>query len=178
MHHETGYLFRIDGSRHALRDACSGGPALPIVMSKFSVAGPGRAPSPRVGVAIADIKQAVSDVRRKGRDRARQQQIYSNAGRRTTTLHPTLVFWDKNEKSHPRSEKTPNGINAAAINLSLRLTSRNERRITSVESRHSGVIGCVTTFSLSTRKIKRLCLNAARLVNAMPAPFLCTEQHK
>jgi hypothetical protein len=31
-------------------------------------------------------------------------------------LHPILVFWEKNEKSHPRPEKAPNGINAAAIN--------------------------------------------------------------
>ena len=31
-------------------------------------------------------------------------------------LHPIPVFWEKNEKSHPRPEKAPNGINAAAIN--------------------------------------------------------------
>jgi hypothetical protein len=31
-------------------------------------------------------------------------------------LHPILVFWEKNEKSHPWPEKAPNGINAAAIN--------------------------------------------------------------
>ena len=48
MHHETRYFPEIDGSRHAMREAFSGCRALPIVTRKFSVAGPGRAPSPRV----------------------------------------------------------------------------------------------------------------------------------
>jgi hypothetical protein len=34
-------------------------------------------------------------------------------------LHPSPIsslFWEKNEKNHPRPEKAPNGINAAVIN--------------------------------------------------------------
>ena len=31
-------------------------------------------------------------------------------------LHPILVLRKTNEQSHPRPEKAPNGINAAAIN--------------------------------------------------------------
>jgi hypothetical protein len=126
-------------------------------------------------VAIAGIEQGGSGVDRKGMDRATHQQIYSNVGRRTTMLHPILVFWETNENSHPRPEKASNGINAAAIKIS----HTGLHRTTNVESRHSGVIGCVRTFPPCKRKhIKRLCLNAARLVNAMPAPFLSTEQHK
>jgi hypothetical protein len=47
-------------------------------------------------------------------------------------LHPILVFRETNEKSHPRPEKAPNGINAAAINWSHRLTLHNERRKSSL----------------------------------------------
>jgi hypothetical protein len=41
-------------------------------------------------------------------------------------LHPLLVFWKTNEKSHPRPEKAPNGINAAAINGRVGPALQNE----------------------------------------------------
>jgi hypothetical protein len=66
-------------------------------------------------VAIAGLEQAASDKHRKARI-APSTKNYPNVARRTTMLHPVVVFWEKNEKSHPRPEKAPNGINAAAIN--------------------------------------------------------------
>jgi hypothetical protein len=55
--------------------------------------------------------------------------ICSNVGRRTPMLHPILVFWKTNEKSHPRPEQAPNGINAAAINGRVGLRCRTNWKI-------------------------------------------------
>jgi hypothetical protein len=41
-------------------------------------------------------------------------------------LHPILVFWKTNEKSHPWPEQAPNGINAAAIDGRVALALQNE----------------------------------------------------
>ncbi len=93
--------------------------------------------------------------------------ICSKVGRRTTMLHPILVFWKTNEKSHPRPEKAPNGINAAAIYGRVSLRCR-----TKLEGRHSDVIGCARTVSPCTcLRTKILCLSVTRLVNATPASF-------
>jgi hypothetical protein len=43
-------------------------------------------------------------------------------------LHPLLVFWKTNEKSHPWPEQAPNGINAAAINGRVVSALQNETR--------------------------------------------------
>jgi hypothetical protein len=82
-------------------------------------------------------------------------------------LHPPFVFWNTNEKSHPRPEKAPNGINAAAI----------DGRVAYVAKRNLKV---VTQASSAARELFRnarihvrrsLCLSVASLVNATPAPF-------
>src|SRR6202040_3166763 len=85
-------------------------------------------------------------------------------------LHPLLVFRKNNEKSHPRPEKAPNGINAAAINGRAGPALQNE----------TGVV--IAQASSAARELfrharihvrLRLCLSAASLVNETPAPFLC-----
>jgi hypothetical protein len=71
--------------------------------------------SPR-GIAIAEVEQAASGLHRITKDRARRQQLTPmlKGGPPCFTLF--LNFWKANENSHPQPEKTPNGINAAAIN--------------------------------------------------------------
>jgi hypothetical protein len=82
-------------------------------------------------------------------------------------LHPILARCKPNEKSHPRPEKAPNGINAAAINGLAGLRCR-----TKLQGRHSDVIGCARTFSQCTHsRTQILCLSVASLVNAIPARF-------
>jgi hypothetical protein len=88
-------------------------------------------------------------------------------------LHPILVFWKTNEKSHPWPEQAPNGINAAAINGRVGLRCRTKLR-----GRHSDIIGCARTVSPCTHLgTQLLCLSVASLVNATPAPFLIMAQH-
>jgi hypothetical protein len=56
-------------------------------------------------------------------------------------LHPIPVFWKANEKSHPRPEKAPNGINAAAINGRGGFNGQNE------------ILGVVTQTSSAAREL-------------------------
>jgi hypothetical protein len=53
-------------------------------------------------------------------------EICANVGRRTAMLHPIPAFWQTHEKSHPRPEKAPNGIDAATINGRVGYTVQNE----------------------------------------------------
>jgi hypothetical protein len=185
MHHETRYFLKIDGSRHAMRDAFSGGRALPIVTRKFSVAGPGRAPSPRV--AWPSPTSSKSSLTCVGKERiapgTNKFTPMSEGGSLCFTL---FLSSGRQTKKATRGPKRPRMASMPLLSIchsgldcqtwTVRLGLSGLHRITNIKGRHSGVIGCVTTFSLSTRKIKRLCLNAARLVNAMPAPFLCRRE--
>ena len=171
---EARHIFRRPGAadRHReifrLKPRPSKGPALDDVDLQGDGGAlvdrhPGQFDVSLCGVAIADVAQAAADVHRKGKDRAKHQQIYSNVGRRTTVLHPILsfgrqIFWKTNENSHPRPEKAPNGINAAAINLSHRLTLPSLHRTTKVGGRHSGVIGCVRPFRYAHVSISSDCV--------------------
>ena len=172
MHHETRYFPEIDGSRHAMREAFSGCRALPIVTRKFSVAGPGRAPSPRVAWQSPTWSKPSLTCVGKGRIAPGTNKFtpMSEGGPLCFTLFLSSGRQTKKATRGPRRPRM------ASMPL-LSICHSGLHRITNVESYHSGVIGCVRTFPLCKRKhIKRLCLNVARLVNAMPAPFLCKSE--
>jgi hypothetical protein len=170
MHHETRYFS--GDRRFATRDArrISGCRALPIVRRKFSVAGPGRAPSPRV--ARPSPTSSKPSLTCAGKERiAPGTNKFTPMSEGGSLRYILLLSSRRQTKKATRGPRRPR---MASMPL-LSICHSGLHRITNVESRHSGDIGCVTTFSLCPRKIKRLCLNVARLVNAMPAPFLCTE---
>jgi len=188
------------GSRWAMPKAPSSGRALPILMRKFFrlEPRPGKAP------ALDDVDPQGGDIGALF-DRYPGQFATSRVVWQSPASSKAALLWTGKEwiapgtnKSTPMSEGGPlRYILLLSFGRKTKKATRGPRRprmasmpplsightglpcTTNVASRHSGVIGCVRTFPPCKRKhIKRLCLNAARLVNAMPAPFLCTEQHK
>ena len=136
-----------------MRDAFSGGRALPIVTRKFSVAGPGRAPSPRVAWQSPTWSKPSLTCVGKGRIAPGTNKFtpMSEGGPLCFTLFLSSGRQTKKATRGPRRPRM------ASMPL-LSICHSGLHRITNVESYHSGVIGCVRLFRYAHVSISSDCV--------------------